>query len=378
MGNDSKLKQTEYRDLSLKMISLIGYYLTERAEAPSVSERELSGLFTVAKKNSLCSITAAALRKVGIKDEAFTLALAAAQRISVLYDHELEIISKRLTESGIRFLPVKGMWLKKLYPSAGLREMSDMDILFDRSCAEPVKQIMQSEGYNVHLYDYAYHDVYRKKPYFTIEMHRSLFDKVVFGTLAEYFDAMTEKWLSADSPISSVKPEDMYNYLVAHAYAHYASAGTGLRTLLDFHLLLERYKFSLDFHYIDKELERLNISAYEKSLRALSEKLFCPEQLPSHLQKELDVYIFSGVYGNLPRYVKNRIKRKTGEKTHWKLAYIANRLRVSDRHIRRSVFYPKHPLLARSVLITRPIKALVTKPRTVITELKEILRYKKN
>lgn len=55
-------------------------------------------------------------------------------RNNILFDNERAQIIDFMEKRGIRYLPLKGIILKSLYPKLGMREMADNDIFFDRLC----------------------------------------------------------------------------------------------------------------------------------------------------------------------------------------------------------------------------------------------------
>ena len=56
-----------------------------------------------------------------------------------------------------------------------MRQMSDVDILFDASHANDVKEALESLGYTTESFGKGNHDVYHKEPVSNFEMHRDLF-----------------------------------------------------------------------------------------------------------------------------------------------------------------------------------------------------------
>lgn len=59
------------------------------------------------------------------------------------------------------YLPLKGIIMKDYYPSVGMRQMSDNDILFDADAWERMEKHMISEGYKAEYVGKG-HDVYHK------------------------------------------------------------------------------------------------------------------------------------------------------------------------------------------------------------------------
>jgi hypothetical protein len=72
-------------------------------------------------------------------------------------------------------MALKGTVIREWYPKFGMRESSDCDVLFDRTCEEKVKGIMAGLGYEVSSYGYGHHDVYLKRPVTNMQIHVELF-----------------------------------------------------------------------------------------------------------------------------------------------------------------------------------------------------------
>ena len=61
-----------------------------------------------------------------------------AIRKNILFDVERSRLYGFFDSQGIWYLPLKGIVIKDLYPKAGMRQMSDNDILFDGAFSEEV------------------------------------------------------------------------------------------------------------------------------------------------------------------------------------------------------------------------------------------------
>ncbi len=369
---------TEHRRISLIMLDLIALIVDNKDASDIVLEAsDFDALYKIATYNGLGAITAFALKKAGYRNEYFDIIYAKAQRKNILFDREYHFLCEKLDEAEIRYLPLKGILLKQIYPSPCLREMTDIDIFFDSS-PEKVKSVMLQSGYSCDQYDKTNHDVYRKASLFCVEMHRSLVDESLFPTLYQYFEKLTYAPAGNSSFRMQMTNEQMYIHLISHAYIHDTLAGTGLRTLLDIYLYLQAYSDRMDMDNIRRELELAGLSEYEMSLRSLSEKLLRYDTMSSEEKELLDCYIFAGKYGNQTRFIQNRIKRimSSSDKPS-KLAYIRKRISYNQKNIEISPFYSKHPELAPLLYITRPFNALFTRPKSVLLELKEIKKANK-
>lgn len=92
-----------------------------------------------------------------------------------LYEIERKKILEELESRGIRYLPLKGITLGKLYPKSIMREMSDNDILCDSERMSDVREVMEQLGYECKSFARTHHDIYTKPPVLEFEMHRELF-----------------------------------------------------------------------------------------------------------------------------------------------------------------------------------------------------------
>ncbi len=372
------MTKDEYRSYIYRMIEYIAVALDiSSADALRNDTCELHTLFEAAKRHHIITLVDAGLNKCGIKSDDFTEASAKAKRKSLLFDAEMAKISADLSAAQVLYLPLKGILLKKLYPQVGMREMSDIDILFEKSAVKAVRDVMLNNGYESVSFDKTNHDIYTKPPFFNVEMHRELFDDIYLPKVYEYFSK--KNYLSAvDGVRCEMSAEDMYIYLTAHMYQHHMTAGTGIRPLIDLYLYLKRYGDMMDFSYICDELQKLSLTEYEASVRKLSQKLWTPENLNAQEQAELDDYIFSGLYGSKNQYIHNKVVNAiNGSSSVSKLDYIKSRFKVTERKVKSSPFFSKHPKLVPLMIITRPVKAVFTRPKSILLELKELKKAEK-
>lgn len=360
----------EYHQHAYRMIAYISVSLGIRTiDQLQPHADELSDIYQVAKKHRVTAMVAFALQKAGIRHEEFLSSKGMAIQKSALYDIEAEKVFSLLENARIRYLPLKGMLIKKLYPQVEMREMTDIDILFDKRHAEEVRDILLKEGYECATFGKTNHDIYFKSDFYTIEMHRELFDEVMAPQIDKYYSQKAFLTPDTDRYRCRMSDEDLYIYLIAHMYQHYSTAGIGIRPLIDIYLYLKRFRDTMDASYIAAELEKLSLTSYEHDVRQLSQKLWDPQTLSEQEREELDYYIFSGIYGLKSQHIKNMIDRSLNSEQMTKLAYIKKRFRLTPRKIQSSPFYSKHPRLAPLMVVTRPVKALFTRPKAIVREL---------
>lgn len=299
-----------------------------KADPQVISRMDLNQVYKLAKAQSLCALAWYGLDPafVNLGDELSAMwskRVSQSQFKSLMMKSEREAVCQFCNALGISHLLLKGILVEELYPAAGTREMSDNDILFDPQFASQIRDFFLSRGYDIEQYGQGNHDVYLKKPAFNFEMHKALFKNYsqfpvhAQITPAKYYENPFERAMkrSEDSFEYRLSDSDFYVYHTTHNYKHYAGAGLGVRNLTDCYVLKKR--LNLDEAYIEKELEKLGIADYEKTLSALSLQLFQnPNRTIENLQslnpdedKMLKAHFAGGTYGSAHTLHRNQLQR---------------------------------------------------------------------
>ena len=145
----------------------------------SVAAGDAAELIRCAARQNLLPV----LAYVNKKWKLFSDASVTAQLDNILYGAiagnlnrcvDFEALSDIFTEHGIAHMPVKGYYLRGLYPLAELRAFGDIDILIRPSDRQKVHRLMLSLGYTVgHDWEPTYS--YRKGSEY-YEIHTNLMD----------------------------------------------------------------------------------------------------------------------------------------------------------------------------------------------------------
>lgn len=243
------------------------------------------------------------------------LAIEATQHITV------EQILKTFEENQIACMPLKGYLIKYLYPQPDMRLMADIDILFKNEQTENVEQLMQKLGFMVE-HQGGNHDVYSKKPFINIEMHRRLVSED-----SPYSNYLSRTWERANLKANSrviyeLSLEDFYIYTLIHLTKHYIGGGTGIRSFMDIYVYKRRYGNVMDWNYIQAELNKIKLWEFEKSITGLNNVWF--DKAPSNeTYDDMTKYILSsGVYGTLNQAILSSISKSVSEKRSLKTTKI--------------------------------------------------------
>lgn len=343
-----------------------------------VKKISLPELYKAADSHMLTSITAFALESAGIYDSAFTQAKGKAIRKIAAMDIDKILLFEKLEKEKIWYMPLKGTVIKELYPSFGMRQMSDFDILFDSSYNHKIKEIMLDLGFTTEHFGQGNHDVYFKQPVSNFEMHTGLFSPNHKKEIYDYYRDVRSHLIKDDNNEYGYhfSNEDLYIYVTAHEYKHYSSGGTGLRSVLDTYVFMKKLGDQLDHDYIAAETEKLDIREFEQNNRRLAMNLFGGKALTEQNQQMLEYIIFSGTYGTIENSVQNQLNQFGNDKKG-KTKYVLQRLFPSMDNIR--TFYPffyKHKILLPALFFYRIGKSLTVSRKKISTELKHLRKNK--
>ena len=340
-----------------------------KAQPSKIEQIDLDALFQFCKRHSLTAMVCIALQRSGIEpDEKWTEELAKSIRKNMLLDAERERVFREFEKNGIWYMPLKGVLMKDYYPAAGMRQMADNDILYDHTRQKEVCNIFSSLGYKTESIGKSHHDVYFKEPIYNFEMHTSLIAKS--NEMYEYYQNIKEKLLPVEGRSFEYrfKEEDFYIYMTAHAFKHFRSAGTGIRTLIDYNLYLKEKEERLDWSYIHQECKKLGTDDFERKMRTLSKHAFERNmQLSDDEKKTLRFILFSGTYGTRRNAVIN-ISKTVGANN--KITYILRRIFPNKAWLQ--IYAPKvakYPFLYPFYLLNRFYRLLFVSNKAVLSEL---------
>lgn len=183
----------------------------------------------------------------------------------------LKNLRRDLHAQDIDFLLLKGTHLKALYPSAEMRFMVDMDLLVHTKDLARAKTLLCDYGLSID-FDNGKDIVFIKKPFLTVELHRTLFQKD--DAMYAYFLGVWDKAVPLHTHEFQMTPNDLFVYTLAHLAEHYTSAGSCFRPMMDLYLMEKKQAELLDFDYINAQLTSLELTTFATHVRALGKAMF--------------------------------------------------------------------------------------------------------
>lgn len=375
------MNDTEYKQTIDLIIYLCSCAINKtKVDIKRIENINIDNIYVASKKHMMSSMIGQILINNGVYSEKFKQSVALSERKSIILENDYSEIISVFEIEKIWYMPLKGFVLKDYYPSFSMREMADIDILFDATRADDVKEIMLKHGFKAKSFGEKNDDDYVKPPVSNIELHRSLFGSVHDIRWYEYYKSIQEKLLKdSDNGFGyHFNADDFYVFMIAHEFKHFSSCGTGLRSLLDTYVYLTSN--NLDMKYVSEEIEKLGLSNFEKMNRSLAMDLFSGKDLTDDEQEMFNYIIDSGVYGTFQNYLEHRINKDGGKR-----AYVFSRIfgpaNRSDpyrmKFEKKYAFFYKYPVMLPFLPLYRLFGALKNSPKRIINEVKAINRQKK-
>lgn len=208
---------------------------------------------------------------------------------------DCDTVVNAFEKNGVKFMPLKGYHLKKLYPKTEMRYTSDCDILIEKKEIKKVRDVVKGLGLKTERYDEHHDIVYFEKTKSVFELHKMLF----VGKLGKYFGTGFERANAKEgyTYYYELSPEDFYMTFIAHSAYHFAEGGgVGIRHLTDIYIYRQNYK--LDEDYLEREFEKCGLREFQVQFEKLERYFFEDSKADDFILKLADYVLSSTVLGN--------------------------------------------------------------------------------
>ena len=237
-------------------------------------------------------------------------------------DLEIEKWLDAAEAAGIDCIPMKGYWLRKLYPSPLMRSMTDFDVLLRHMDRDAIRPWMESLGYTPEEEkEISHHDNYIKKPWMYIELHKHL-TKPRPGR-----EELERKVWAHSTPVPGkqhiyqMSLEDFYIFHLLHMYKHFTTRGLGLKSIIDIYFFLQAHGKDLDQTYLQQELKALGIHTYAAYMEKLADIWLGDGESDSDSKLVTDYIAGCGMFGTAKHYHTIRMVECGGNRSTSKFRY---------------------------------------------------------
>ena len=173
-----------------------------------------------------------------------------------------ENLSQKLSESKIPHMPVKGWYVRTLYPVPELRTFGDIDILINKQDRQKTHEIFTENGYSLKdnwepTYSY-------DKGALRCEVHTELMDSDL-GKGEQVITYFSDALKTAEKDVAerySPQKDLHLMYLFCHLAKHLYKGGAGIRMYMDIALFLNANSGTLDFEKIYEDSKKLHLDTF--------------------------------------------------------------------------------------------------------------------
>lgn len=300
-------------DFEKNLIALI-----RTAIGDSVSEEvcfdDYSVVYDFASKQQIIGMVFYGIKKMNIVLEESLMRRFWQSTVFLLQHSEKQLfeaarVLAEFRKHNIYAVPLKGLVLKKIYPTSDMRQMGDIDIYIDKKRYKDIELLMTRMGY-VSKNETEYEFVWSKNDV-VVELHSYLFDPKSEDA-EEYTNACAEDlYIKRAAEMSC---ENMYIYLFLHFVKHYKKRGAGIRFIIDLYIYKKKFG-DMDMEYVIHKLKELDLYDFYRNIETVIEVWFCgrmSDEKVDFITKKL----FEGtVYGEDKNgYVANYNSEKNSKK----------------------------------------------------------------
>ncbi len=245
------------------------------ADPSRLLEADLDAVYEAARANGLTSFVGWVLNENGIRHTRFSHDYDYSLRRQIVLNETAAELTKLFEKESVRHAPLKGMFLKDLYPSFGTREMGDLDILIDPRKRKQAAEAMLANGFSRVDIDPAYHDSFLREDV-VAELHVRPLDAGLTPEWKNFSGDLTNRMIPEEGSRTRCRlsVEDHYLFHLAHAYKHSLATGIGLRYLLDLYFLRRAYPAETGAEEVTKALAAMDLCDYEAKAVRLADLLF--------------------------------------------------------------------------------------------------------
>ena len=298
------------------------------------TEFDIDSAFQTARAHGITALAYYGACNCGVDKSSDTMKRAfTAVCQSIMADEKQRAELTRLLDSidkhGIKYMPLKGVNLKSLYPTPEMRMMGDADILISPEQYDgTIRPLMIELGYEEGAE--SDHELIWNKPSLHVELHKRLIPSYNKDYYAYFGDGWSlAKIKSTESERYSMTDEDELIYLFTHFAKHYRDSGIGLRHMTDL-WVYESHHPNMDRDYIASELHKLQLDKFYLNIKNTLDVWFNDAVADEITDFITDTIFKSGQYGKKQVcVVSSALKESKSEKN-------ANKIKLN--HILRSAF----------------------------------------
>ncbi len=294
------------------MIKCLKEVLLQQKVSAPVGDFDWEDLYHLSQFHNIANILAAGFTKANISvpvsvKQQFEVEFQKAIFLEAIRQQEMILLEDCLQKSEIRFVRLKGLVVKHLYPELGMRTMCDLDYMIDKYNMKKACQSMQSVGWQLFNRS-AHHDVFKNNSPVTVEIHCMSSSNLLKNVMDDVNPNPDNKFLY------EMTPENFYLYLITHLKHHFVAGGIGIRPFMDVFLWKKKYGSEWNQSYLTDEWSRMKLADFVNNVEILADFWF-GDGPPNDTTKFMEDYILkSGIRGTTKQISITKISNYVNSK----------------------------------------------------------------
>ena len=227
-------------------------------------------------------------------------------------EHEVKGLSEDFTKAEIEHCFLKGLKVSSFYDIPEMRFMLDIDIYINSEKYEKAIEVMKARGYEVGCADEKDCSL-SKKPFLNVDLHQEL--KYDYDLGYEFYENVNERLIPLENSYEKLMSnEELYVYLLSHTAHHFATAGTGIKSVIDHYYILKNLLPECDSQILLEYLNKSGLKDFNETFTKLTKFWFMDAEADETIKEMSDYIILSGAYGTDVNFFVNSVLRVSDNK----------------------------------------------------------------
>lgn len=296
-------------DTGERLIKIVaGIINNEKADLEA--DTDFERILRLAHAHRITGFVAYGVKNYDLKEETLKKYEAELFKTAARYtaqEREILGLSKAFSEEKIEHCFLKGLKVSKYYDIPESRFMLDIDIYINPEKFESALAVMRKSGYEALCTDDKDCSL-SKKPFLNVDLHKEL--KYDFDLDYEFYKNVYDRLLDVpDSYEKTMSKEELFVYLLSHTAHHFATAGTGIKSVIDHYYLVKNLVPECDKAVLENMLSESGLKGFNEKLTKLTSVWFKNGETDETIEKMSEYIILSGAYGTDINYFVNGVLR---------------------------------------------------------------------
>lgn len=313
--NNSTTQSTEQQknasclDTGRKLIKIIdGIINNKKADIPE--DTDFLRVMKLAYAHRISGMVAYCAEQYNLPEETksiFSKELFKTAARHTAQEREVEELSNAFSNEQIEHCFLKGLKISSLYDVPEMRFMLDIDVYVHPEKFQDAIKVMENRGYEKVSLDEKDCSL-SKKPFLNVDLHREL--KYDFDLGYDFYKNVYDRLVSIDNSYEkTMTKEELYVYLLSHTAHHFATAGTGIKSVIDHYYIMKNLVPECDENILKGYLKESGLEDFNEKFSKLTKVWFMGEESDTVTEQMADYIILSGAYGTDINYYVNGVLR---------------------------------------------------------------------